>query len=143
MFIGATSKVVNAKVPSASRALVLIAASLALAVLAAVALSFNLSRLRESFAWVQHPNETLREISAVERALLEAESTERGYLLAGEESYLANYNRFRVEIPRLLVALRGLIRTILLKPRISTNCAQMSRRGWMSLSRPLNWGQRA
>ena len=87
----------------------LIAVALALAVLAAVALSLNLSRLTEGFTWVQHTNQVLREISAVERALLEAESSERGYLLADEASYLATYNRSRTEIPRLLVALRELI----------------------------------
>ena len=87
----------------------LIAVALALAVLAAVALSLNLSRLTEGFTWVQHTNQVLREISAVERALLEAELSERGYLLADEASYLATYNRSRTEIPRLLVALRELI----------------------------------
>lgn len=92
-----------------NRVFALIAAALALAILAALALSLNLSRLKEGFTWVQHTNEVLREISAVERALLETESAERGYLLASEESYLASYNRSQAEIPRLLVALRGLI----------------------------------
>ena len=32
--------------------------------------SLNLSRLKEGFTWVQHTNEVLREISAVERTLL-------------------------------------------------------------------------
>ena len=88
------------------REFALIAVALALAVLAAIALSLNLSRLKDGFTWVQHTNEVLREISAVERALLEAESSERGYLLTGEASYFATYNRSRTEIPRLLVALR-------------------------------------
>ena len=103
------SEPVKRRVPLRSRVFVLMAAALTLAVLAALTLSVNLSRLRESFTWVQHTNQVLREISAVERALLEAESAERGYLLVGEESYLANYDRSRDEIPRLLIELRGLI----------------------------------
>jgi CHASE3 domain sensor protein len=59
----------------------LVATAIALFVVAAVALAFNLTRLRESFGWVEHTNEVLRNISSSERALLEAESSERGYLL--------------------------------------------------------------
>ena len=57
--------------------------SVTLALFLVVALTFNLNRLRDSFAWVEHTNEVLRNISAVERALLQAESAERGYLLTG------------------------------------------------------------
>ena len=66
----------------------LLAVALALSIIAAAALSLNLTRLRESFAWVEHTNDTLRNSAAAERALLEAESGERGYLLTGEISYL-------------------------------------------------------
>jgi CHASE3 domain sensor protein len=48
----------------------------------------------------------LRNISAVEKAILEAESGKRGYLLTGESSYLNSYNRSQADIPRLLEALR-------------------------------------
>jgi CHASE3 domain sensor protein len=61
-----------------------VAIAVGLFVGAAVALNLNLSRLRDSFAWVEHTNEVLRNISASETALLEAESGERGYLLTGE-----------------------------------------------------------
>ena len=60
--------------PTASRQVsALVAAAIILAVIAAFALAFNLSRLRESFGWVEHTNEVLRNISSSERALLEAE----------------------------------------------------------------------
>jgi CHASE3 domain sensor protein len=61
-----------------------VAIALGLFVGAAAALNLNLFRLRDSFAWVEHTNEVLRNISASERALLEAESGERGYLLTGD-----------------------------------------------------------
>jgi CHASE3 domain sensor protein len=47
----------------------------------------------------------LNNISAVEGAILEAESEERGYLLTGESSYLNSYSRSQAEIPRLFEAL--------------------------------------
>jgi two-component system sensor kinase FixL len=82
------------------------AIALGLFVFAAVALGVNLARQRDSYGWVQHTNEVLRYISAVEKAILEAESGERGYLLTGESSYLNSYNRSQAAIPRLLEALR-------------------------------------
>jgi two-component system sensor kinase FixL len=81
------------------------AIALGLFVVAAVALGVNLARQRNSYGWVQHTNEVLRNISAVERAILEAESGERGYLLTGESSYLNSYSLSQAEIPRLLEAL--------------------------------------
>jgi two-component system, LuxR family, sensor kinase FixL len=81
------------------------AIALGLSVVAAVALGFNLAQQRGSYGWVQHTNEVLNNISAVERAILEAESEERGYLLTGESSYLNTYSRSHAEIPRLLEAL--------------------------------------
>jgi two-component system, LuxR family, sensor kinase FixL len=91
------------------RVSVLVAIALALFVGAAVALNVNLSGLRDSFAWVEHTNEVLRGISACERALLEAESGERGYLLTGESSYLDSYNRSRTQIARIPDVLRQLV----------------------------------
>jgi CHASE3 domain sensor protein len=59
-----------------------------------------MSTQRDSCGWVQHTNEVLRNISAVERAILEAESGERGYLLTGESSYLNRYSRSQAEFRR-------------------------------------------
>ena len=86
-----------------------LAIALGLFVVAAIAMGLNLVRLRQSFVWVEHTNEVLRNFAVVERSLLEAESGERGYLLTGEGSYLDGYNRSRTEIPSLLEALGRLI----------------------------------
>jgi two-component system, LuxR family, sensor kinase FixL len=86
-----------------------VAIALGLFVGAAAALNFNLSRPSDSFAWVEHTNEVLRNVSASERALLEAESGERGYLLTGDTSYLDSYNRSRAEISRIPDLLRQLV----------------------------------
>jgi putative intracellular protease/amidase len=76
----------------------LLSVALALFLVAGIALTFNLNRLRDSFAWVEHTDEVLRNISAVDRALLQAESGERGYLLTGGDSYRDSYAGASAEI---------------------------------------------
>jgi two-component system, LuxR family, sensor kinase FixL len=83
-----------------------LAIALGMFVVAAVALTVNLTRQRDSFGWVEHTNEVLRDISAVETRILEAESGERGFLLTGESSYFDSYTRSQADIPKLLEALR-------------------------------------
>ena len=83
-----------------------LAIALGMFVVAAVALTVNLTRQRDSFGWVEHTNEVLRNISAVETRILEAESGERGFLLTGESSYFDSYTRSQADIPKLLEALR-------------------------------------
>jgi CHASE3 domain sensor protein len=53
-------------------------------VVAALALNVNLTRQKDSLGWVDHTNQVLRNIFAVESRILEAESAERGYLLTGK-----------------------------------------------------------
>jgi two-component system, LuxR family, sensor kinase FixL len=84
----------------------MLALAVAMFVLAAIALAVNLSRQRESFGWVEHTNDVLRTVSALERRILEAESGERGYLLTGERTYRDSYDRSQAEIPKLLAAAR-------------------------------------
>lgn len=91
------------------RVVALVVLAAALAVLAAFPLSLNMSRFRENLAWVGHTNQVLRELSAIERAVLEAESSERGYLLTGDATYLSTYNDSRDRLPRLLSSLRDLV----------------------------------
>jgi len=87
----------------------LIAGAVALSVAFAIALGINVMQLRDSFAWVEHTNEVLREINAVARNLLEAESGERGYLLTGDASYRASYEESSAAIPATLGTLGALI----------------------------------
>jgi CHASE3 domain/Histidine kinase-, DNA gyrase B-, and HSP90-like ATPase len=87
----------------------LLSVALALFLVAGIVLTFNLNRLQDSFAWVAHTNEVLRSVSAVEWALLQAESGERGYLLTGGNSYRDSYVGASAEIPQLLETLKGLV----------------------------------
>ncbi len=93
----------------AGRVPALLAVALALFIAAAVVLTFNLAQLRDSFAWVERTNAALRNISAADRALLQAESGERGYLLTGDNTYLESYNRARTELSGLLETLEQLV----------------------------------
>ena len=54
-------------------------------VIAAIALAVNLSWQRESFGWVEHTNEVLRNISALEKAVFEAESGRARLSVDGRE----------------------------------------------------------
>ena len=83
-----------------------LAIAVAMFVAAAIALALNISWQRESFGWVEHTNEVLRNVSALEKGVLEAESGERGYLLTGESSYFGSYNRALADIPKLLEVVR-------------------------------------
>jgi CHASE3 domain sensor protein len=120
------------KWPPLGRVPLLFGISLSLLVAAAIALTLNLTRLRDSFAWVDHANEVLRQISDVERALLTAESGERGYLLTAENGYLESYNRAQAEMPELLAGLQKSIfdnsaqtqRLVQLRPSIETRLAE-------------------
>jgi len=122
------------KWPLPGRVPLLLGISLSLIVAAAIALTVNLTRLRESFAWVEHSNEVLRQISDVERALLTAESGERGYLLTGDNSYLESHNRAQAEMPELLAALQKLIsdnpaqtqRLVQLRPSVGARLAEFN-----------------
>ena len=86
----------------------LLAFALVLFAIAAIFLGVNLTRLRQSFGFVQHTNEVLRNLNAAERQLLTAESGERGYLLTGDVSYLTSYTQARDDLPKTLATLQQL-----------------------------------
>jgi two-component system sensor kinase FixL len=73
------------------------------------ALLLNLGRFRESFHQVEHAGEVLRQISATEVALFQAESDERAWILSGDKSYLNSYRREADTVMRSLNALAGLV----------------------------------
>lgn len=122
----------------------LLSAAVALIVLTALALGLNLVRLKESFSWVEHTNEVLRTIGAVERVLLEAESGERGFVLTGDKSYLESYNRSRAQIAVPLDALRELTsdnpsqaqRVDALRPKIEARLEEFKRVVALGPTRP-------
>jgi CHASE3 domain sensor protein len=61
-----------------------------------------------SVQWVSHTNEVLTRLEAVLSTLKDAETGQRGYLLAGEASYLEPYREAVDRLPGQIAALRQL-----------------------------------
>ena len=80
----------------------LIAITIGLIVLSALALNYTLARLRDSFGWVEHTNAVIRALNVSSRAILTAESGERGYLLTGDQIYLESYKAARSDALSLM-----------------------------------------
>lgn len=68
------------------------------------------SRSREALDWVNHTQEVIISLDAVENRLSQAESGLRGYLLTGEESYLADFDANVLEANAAARQLRQLVR---------------------------------
>jgi signal transduction histidine kinase len=65
-------------------------------------------RLIENERWVTHTHEVLNELEGTLSALKDAETGERGYIITGDESYLAPYKTGIVEVQQHLDSLRSL-----------------------------------
>jgi signal transduction histidine kinase len=65
-------------------------------------------RLIENERWVAHTHEVLNELEATISALKDAETGQRGYLVTGDESYLAPYHASSPQIRQHLDRLRAL-----------------------------------
>jgi CHASE3 domain sensor protein len=72
----------------------------------------------ESFGWVSHTLEVQRELATVEARISEAEASQRGYLLTGNDAFLAPYANAKNDIRFRVGNLRALV---------SDNSAQLRR----------------
>jgi len=68
----------------------------------------NIREVAVSVQWVSHTNEVLTRLEAVLSTLKDAETGQRGYLLAGEASYLEPYREAVDRLPGQIAALRQL-----------------------------------
>jgi CHASE3 domain sensor protein len=82
-------------------------AALTLVVIAVVSYR-NASRLIENDAWVAHTHQVRTELADLLSELKDAETGQRGYLIAGDESYLAPYQSALVAIKGTLDDVRRL-----------------------------------
>ncbi|HEY0328419.1 MAG TPA: ATP-binding protein [Rhodopseudomonas sp.] len=71
-------------------------------VVATVALAYSLMQIRDNSSWVRHTNDVLRLIAGIERAVLQAESGERGYLLTRVGEYRAAYETAKSALPHAI-----------------------------------------
>jgi signal transduction histidine kinase len=68
----------------------------------------NTERLIDDAAWRQHTYQVIGEIRALAGALIDAQAGERGYLLTGDERFLAPYRSGRQGVAVHLATLRAL-----------------------------------
>src|SRR5690349_25063594 len=77
--------------------------------LAVAIISFrNSEELSNTNKWVVHTNEVLYKLEQVYALAVEVETTERGFIITGDESYLENYNVAKNRIEQDIDAADGL-----------------------------------
>ncbi|WP_346297510.1 CHASE3 domain-containing protein [Rhodopseudomonas sp. P1] len=87
----------------------LLAGTLFLVILIAGTVLLNLSRLRQHSEWVQHTNDAIAAISAIQHALLNAESNERAYLLTAIDEFAKDFELSRVAVGQSIDSLRQMV----------------------------------
>ncbi|WP_331055816.1 CHASE3 domain-containing protein, partial [Longimicrobium sp.] len=88
-------------------------------------------RSRESTGWVRHTYRVTVVLGRTVSDLVDAETGQRGYLLTGDERYLAPYRQGAARFAHDLEALRGLTRD---NPRQQARIGQMQRLGTAKLN---------
>jgi signal transduction histidine kinase len=89
--------------------LVLVFGAVLLFLIANSVISYQMTwRLIDNERWVTHTHEVLNEIAGMLSAVKDAETGERGFLITGEESYLAPYSAGLVELRQHLDRFRFL-----------------------------------
>ena len=68
----------------------------------------SVGALLESIDWRVHTQKVLREIEEIDLALVEAETTQRGFVIAGTDEYLAPFQTALAEIERHTAAFERL-----------------------------------
>lgn len=74
--------------------------SLIILLISSIASLMSISKLLESVGWVNHTNEVIMELEAVNAALVDAETGQRGFLLTGDEAFLKPYEDSKVRATR-------------------------------------------
>ncbi|MHB8629933.1 MAG: sensor histidine kinase [Aggregatilineales bacterium] len=82
--------------------------AVAISLVIAVIIFLTTTQLVQDNDWVTHTYLVLNRLAAVEAALVNAESEQRGYLLTGESSYLVPYQSTIDSVPQFMGELRQL-----------------------------------
>ena len=65
-------------------------------------------QFEEARVWVRHTNDVISTTNSLFEAVLQSESSQRGYLITGAPDYLQRYMQARDRVPGLLSELRRL-----------------------------------
>lgn len=92
-----------------SRARIAVTTALALLMVLVAVLYYRFSReAEEARVWVRHTYEVMNAAGDLHEALLQSETSQRGYLITGSPEYLDTYRRARERVPALQSELRKL-----------------------------------
>jgi CheY-like chemotaxis protein/CHASE3 domain sensor protein len=86
-----------------------VALPLGLGVLSAAIFIGLILYLMNAMRWVEHTDEVLARSYAIQKLDLELESSVRGFLLGGDERFLENFDRTRVELSAEVVRVREMV----------------------------------
>src|SRR5688572_14787145 len=82
--------------------------SLLLLLLSSIASYLSIRNLIDTAEWVDHTNKVISELASVNSALTESESSQRGYLLTCDSSFLAAYEKNTKAVPVAITSLKKL-----------------------------------
>jgi CheY-like chemotaxis protein/CHASE3 domain sensor protein len=118
----------------AQRLLIAVVAPVALLLLVGLILAFQVVRLTDTAHWVDHTDEVIGRISEIQTQVVDQETAIRGYLLTGDRSFLAPYERAQ-PLPmfaavRALVADNG-------PQQVRCDATRARYEAWLAMSEPL------
>lgn len=89
-----------------------ISSGYAFAIILAIAIGtiayFSIGKLNQTAKWVDHTHTVLGELDKITSGIKDAETGQRGFLLTGDEKYLAPYNQANTLIERAIAEVRFL-----------------------------------
>jgi diguanylate cyclase (GGDEF)-like protein len=99
------------------------------------------SRLEESNRWTHHTYEVIGTLDDATRALLQAESLRRGYILTGNNSYRQQFQMVSEDVPALLAKLKQLTADNQVQQRRVIELQQLAREKLEVMASALDRGQ--
>src|SRR5450432_1896251 len=73
--------------------MIAVVAPVGLLVLVGLILAFQIVRLTDTAHWVDHTDEVIGRVTEIQTQIVDQETAIRGYLLTGDRSFLAPYER--------------------------------------------------
>ncbi|HET7538799.1 MAG TPA: response regulator [Polyangiaceae bacterium] len=116
------------------RLLIAVITPLGLLLMVGLILSFQIVKLTDTAHWVDHTDEVMGRVSEIQNQIVDQETGIRGYLLSGDRSFLAPYER--AQPLAMFAALHGLLAD---NPpqQVRIDTARARYEGWFEISQPI------
>jgi signal transduction histidine kinase/CHASE3 domain sensor protein len=118
----------------AQRLLIAVVAPVGLLLLVGLILAFQVVRLTDTAHWVDHTDEVIGRISEIQTQIVDQETAIRGYLLTGDRTFLAPYERAQ-PLP-MFAAVRALIADNG-PQQVRCDATRARYEAWLKMSEPL------